>query len=103
MKELKPQDRVRVWGWNNVAEHSAGAIAKVVCRIEGLGDVYELRWIGEASSFQAHRKQLRKLVKKERRRVWVRFVDHSARPEVFVGPAVPGDAIEFVEVRKAKP
>lgn len=57
----------------------------------------------EKSEYVYHKKQCRKLVKKERRRVWVRFEDpagstHSFNPACAIAP----DWAEFVEVRQKK-
>lgn len=99
MKELKPGERVRIYqAWGR------GDYRPLTARVrEVAGDTVEVE-VGITRSW-FHRKQLRKLVRRERRRFWVadrivaEFNDVTVRTSA---PDLPDRWIEVVEVRRKK-
>jgi hypothetical protein len=103
MSKFKIGDRVAVY---NNGQRYIG----IVCddSVEGIDQIPVKA--GNGPSYIVHKNQLRKLVKKERRRVWVRtrYIDQSYKlPDIVCLEATevnPHDSqwTEFVEVRRKK-
>jgi len=102
MSELKPGDRVAVyWG-----KRCVGTVEMI--RNDGLLQI-SVENGSTSDTWIAHPKQCRKLVKKERRRVWFEKVDigqnhwngYSNEKEIWES-LKPGERVEFIEVRKKK-
>ena len=96
MKEFKPGERVVVYEAGKFprkgevvgAEHNA---LRVI--IDGNENMYDI----------FHPKQVRRLVKKERRRVWVEFNGVKNPVDVSLCEFEPGfkrEVVEFIEVKK---
>jgi hypothetical protein len=102
MSKFKVGDRVRVYGGTNPDEGEF--FDGTVRQIEGRWLVVKDDRNGEVvSSF--HVKQCRKLVRKERRRVWIRESIIPIRGDLLDNPPAEHSEqffIEFVEVRKRK-
>lgn len=56
--------------------------------------------IGSGERFWAHPKQCRRLVKKERKRVWVQYRDDGSWSNFSIVEPVRAGWVEFVEVKK---
>lgn len=117
MSKFQVGDRVKVYGhWG--AQYligSKGTIKKIELNnpfkaphVAVKLDI-EIDCLRDDGTIWVHPKQCRKLVKKERRRVWINMYGHSAiahlseaRAIVDAAPYVQERAVEFVEVRKKK-
>lgn len=105
MKELQSGDRVRVFNVDDSGNEDVETA--VVARVEDQAVWVKCKNIsGEEFEWPYHRKQLRKLVAKERLRVWISASAFSSgvssHKYVALEPSLT-DGIEFIEVkRKAK-
>lgn len=102
--KFKVGDRVRVYGHSDCARESFGGVVK---EIHGAW----LKVYSDGGSLvAAHPKQCRKLVKKERRRVWVNrgyLAQLPNDPGGYICSVPPAKSIEtsyveFIEVRRRK-
>lgn len=97
--KFKVGDRVAVYG----PERDVGTISEVngrgFVRMDPDDNNFDTNWF--------HPKQCRRLVKKERRRVWVVFAEHISQRDMLIADPLhiwePGErqrAVEFIEVKK---
>lgn len=107
MADLKVGDRVRVYGWDFDDPKEALIFnAEVLEKLSnGMLKVRNPRLDGDDF---VHPKQCRKLVKKERRRVWIHFNEKTPEREIcHLNPpgknaheVCDGNCIEFREVKR---
>lgn len=105
MSELKKGDRVAVY----YATYSNAGPTRYTGRIVSISDDfgYHLKLDDGAGTLYAHRKQVRKLVKKPKREFWVILCDkveehNKVRPTKDKEPVNICDKCEMVKVREVK-
>lgn len=108
MKELKPGDRVRVFGFDYAGTFFDG-VAGEVREIPPCQATIRVEMPGRIEFSSVHEGQCRKLIKKERRRISVKFQQSpyglgvgACDITVLSGAFRDSEHIEFIEVRKAK-
>lgn len=108
MTKLKPGDRVRVYGTGFRNGEAFGTSASVHNGIvRNIHGVFISVTLSSRDWICVHPKQCRKLVRKERRRIFV-YPSEFSKPEAYRVYAYTKEsnrntgAIEFVEVRKKK-
>lgn len=99
---FKQGDRVRVY---NYLESWDGVICVAPPSRSSVLRSSSCIWVeGSGRSVWVHHKQCRRLIKKPKRRVWIRKRDIPLEGNIILGVEVAGNAsldlIEFVEVKK---
>ncbi len=97
---MKKENKFKVGDRVAVYAHTLGRAVGEVSDVQGLPP-YWLNVQTSTCGVVAHPKQCRKLVKKERRRVWVKFNHVHGMSSLYEArPEHEGDFVEFIEVKK---
>jgi hypothetical protein len=98
-------ERVRVYGLVTRPDgNPMGCITDcgvfVFAGVDLPGELWKIKSPEDGCIYAAHPKQCRRLVRRERRRVYVKFYNDGRVAEVAAAGHGPGDWIEFVEAHR---